>query len=239
MLKRTFLKISNFFYPITCSVCGDCLHYLSQNRICVKCQNRLPFIKGLLCRKCGIPLPDGGEHCYICKKDKKKYSFDNLRSVFLYRDDLRKLILSFKYSNRIFLAKDFAGFMYNAMRNYDLYNDVNFIIPVPLNIFRAMKRGYNQAYLIAKEISLKSKIPLLNNILFRKKITKPQFKLSKIERAENIKDSFIVKNENLIKGKTLLLIDDIATTCSTVSACSLALKKADARKICVLTLARD
>ncbi|MDR3256574.1 MAG: ComF family protein [Endomicrobium sp.] len=238
-MKKLFFKIINFFYPITCSVCGDDLYFLSQTKICDKCANSFPLIKDLVCQKCGLPLYDGGEHCYVCKKHPKEYSFDKMRSVYLYKDSLRSLILKFKYSNRSFLAKDFSLSMYKAMELYNFYDDVDFIIPVPLNIIRKIKRGYNQAELLANEISLKTNIFVLTNVLFRKKITKPQFKLSKSERVANIKDSFFVKNNNIIRSKTILLIDDIATTLVTVSACSLALKISGAKTVYVLTLARD
>jgi ComF family protein len=103
---------------------------------------------------------------------------------------------------------------------------------------RRIKRGYNQAELLADELSIKTDIPVLKTILLRKKITKPQFKLSKTERFENIKNSFFVKDKEIIKGKNILLIDDIITTSSTVSACSVALKAYGVDKIFILTLAR-
>jgi predicted amidophosphoribosyltransferase len=123
---------------------------------------------------------------------------------------------------------------------YSLYNDAEFIIPGPLNIVRRIKRGYNQGRSwLANEISIKAAIPILKNALFRKKITKAQLKLSKLERAKNIKDSFSVKNIGILKGKSVILIDDIAAISVTVLVCSLALKTAIAKKMHVLTLARD
>jgi ComF family protein len=238
-MKRLLLRLINFFYPITCSACGENLNYLSQTRICDKCKKSFLVIKDLICQKCGILLYDGGEYCYICRRHPKKYHFDKMRSVYLYRDPLRNLILKFKYSNRTFLAKDFALSMCETIKSYNFYKDVDFIIPVPINILRKIKRGYNQAELLANEISLRMNIPVLKNVLFRKKITKPQFKLSKFERFENIKNSFFVKNKDIIKNKTILLIDDIVTTSATVSGCSLVLKASNIKKVYVLTLARD
>ncbi len=147
------------------------------------------------------------------------------RFKFLIADkNMRRLILKFKYSDRSFLAKDFGLSMYETMKLHSFYNDAEFIIPVPLNIVRRIKRGYNQAELLANEISIKAGIPILKNVLFRKKITKPQFKLSKLERAKNIKDSFFIENSDILKCKFVILICDIATTSATVSACSLVLK---------------
>ncbi|MCA6071132.1 MAG: ComF family protein [Endomicrobium sp.] len=238
-IRAFLLRVVNLFYPNTCSSCEEDLHALSKTKICDKCKKAFPAIKGLVCQKCGMPLPNGGEFCYICRKHPREHNFDKLRSVYLYKDDVRKLILKFKYSNRAFLAKDFGLFMYETMKSYSFYDETDFMIPVPLNILRRIKRGYNQAGLLAEIVSFKSNVPVLKGALFRKKITKPQFKLSKIERAKNIKDSFFVKNNEFVKDKTILLIDDIATTLTTMSACSLALKKAGAKKVYALTLARD
>jgi ComF family protein len=212
---------------------------MSKNRICNKCKSSFSLISGHICQKCGIPLSSGGEFCYECKKNLKHYAFDKMRSVYEYKDSVRKLILKFKYSNRTFLAKDFAAVMYEFMENTVFYQDIDFIIPVPLNILRRIKRGYNQADLLAQELSLKSSIPVLRNILFRNKVTRPQFKLSKAERFKNVKNSFFVKNMEIIAGKNILLIDDIVTSSSTVSACSSVLKLHGAGRVFVLTLARD
>jgi ComF family protein len=137
------------------------------------------------------------------------------------------------------LSKDFAQAMIEIIRENDFLRQVDIIIAVPLNIFRRLKRGYNQAQLLAEYISKEIGKPCLCDILYRKKMTKAQFKLSKIERNKNIKDSFYCKKSPLLSKKTVLLIDDIATTAATVSACAKILKKAGAKKVFVLTLARD
>ncbi|MDR1434222.1 ComF family protein [Candidatus Endomicrobiellum devescovinae] len=238
-MKKIFLKIVNLFYPITCSSCGKDLIFTSQTRICGMCKSSFSFIKGHICQMCGKPLSSGGEFCYECKKNSKRRTFDKMCSVYEYKGSVRKLILKFKYSNRTFLAKDFAADMYETMKNNDFYQESDFIISVPLNTIRKIRRGYNQSELLADELSIKANIPVLKNVLFRKKITKPQFKLSRVERFENIKNSFFVKNKELIRGKNILLIDDIITTASTLSACSSALKFCGADKIFILTLAKD
>jgi ComF family protein len=188
---------------------------------------------------CGAPLHSGETLCCICKKNSEEYKFDKMRSVYEYKGSVRKLILKFKYGNRTFLAKDFATDMHEIVKNNDFYQKADFIVPVPLNIIRKIKRGYNQSELLAKELSVKINIPVLKNVLLRRKITKPQFKLSRTERFRNIKDSFFIKNEKIIKGKNILLIDDIVTTSSTVCACSSVLKACGAHKIFVLILAMD
>lgn len=238
-MKKILLKISSFFYPVTCSLCGQKLPAEEKNRVCKKCKKDFKEVEGLICTKCGIPLDGGGEHCYVCKDNKNAFFFDRMRSSYLYKDGLRALVLKFKYSDRMFLAADLAAGMVKTFKDNDFYHDADIIIPVPLNIFRRIRRGYNQAALLAFEISRHTLKPVSEKVLIRKKITKPQFKLSKKERFDNIKDSFAVKKGAAVKNKNVLLIDDIVTTSATVSACANALKKAGAAKVNVLTLARD
>jgi Predicted amidophosphoribosyltransferases len=239
-IKKILLKISEFIYPVTCSGCGSDLNASSDSgRVCESCKSSFVRIKGFVCRKCGLPLDDGGEHCYICRHKPKEFHFDNMRSSYLYKGGVRKLILKFKYSDRMFLAEDFAADMLETMEENTFFKEADLIVPVPLNILRRIKRGYNQAELLARVIGKKTAKQVLTNVLLRKKITRPQFKLSKQERQENIKDSFIVKNEKALYKKNILLVDDIVTTSATVSACAKALKNSGARKVYVIALARD
>jgi ComF family protein len=136
------------------------------------------------------------------------------------------------------LAKDFADDMALIAQSDEVLRQADFIMFVPLSIIRRGKRGYNQTYFLAKHISKTINKPIIENVLFRKKITKAQFSLSKQEREENIKGSFYAIKSCLILKKKILLIDDIATTCATASACAKELKKAGAKKVFVLTIAR-
>ncbi|MDR3048901.1 MAG: ComF family protein [Elusimicrobiota bacterium] len=238
-MKNFIQKLISFIFPIVCSSCGADLPPLSQTRICPKCKENLPKIKGLVCQKCGISLPDGGEFCFVCRKNPKEHSFDKMRSVYSYKDNIRKLILNFKYFERTYLSKDFVSDMVETFKSEPAFKDIDLIISVPLNILRRLKRGYNQAQILAEGLSQALGKPQNARILYRKKMTKAQFKLTKQERRENIKDSFYVQNPSLLKNKTILLIDDIATTGATASACAKTLKKAGSKKVFVLTVARD
>lgn len=238
-MKNIFLKIVSFVYPVTCCCCGRDMDALSKSRVCGVCKVSFAKVEGLICHKCGIPLPDGGEYCYVCRKKAGRYSFDSMRSAYLYKDKMRALILKFKYYDRTYLAGDLAGGMFEVLKECDFYGKFDYIVPVPSNIIKKLKRGYNQAELLAREIALYSQKPLLANALYRKKLTKPQFKLSRKERFENIKGSFFVKRAESVKGSQILLIDDISTTAATASACAKALKEAGAAKVYVFTLARD
>jgi ComF family protein len=232
-------KILSLIFPITCSNCGSDLAPLSKTRICQKCKSNFPKIEGLICHKCGVPLDSGGQHCYTCLKKPKHFAFDKMRSVYKYEGSIRSLILKFKYSNRFFLDKDFAQDLATLYNSDPDFQTIDFIVPVPLNIIRRFNRGYNQAALLANELGKIIGKPVLNNVLFRKKITKPQFKLSKKQREANLANSFYALKNPLIFKKKILLIDDIATTSTTASLCAAELKKSSVKKVYVLTLSRD
>jgi ComF family protein len=204
-------KIISFIFPVTCSCCGGDLDVSYEGRICPLCLMSFETTEG------------GGA----------------MHSAYLYKDNLRKLILKFKYSGKMFLAKDFGAQMSEKFKKLPFYNETDCIIPVPLNIIRRIKRGYNQAELLSREISKQSSKPVFTNVLYRKKMTKPQFELSREERFDNLKRSFFIKNKDRIFKKNVLLIDDIITTGATISACAGALKRNGAKKIYALSLARD
>ena len=211
IVMKIISQILSFVFPITFSCCGTDLDASYGGRICASCMNAFPKI----------------------------VSDDAAYSVFLYKDKARRLILKFKYGGKMFLAKDFGAQMANKFKELPFYDSIDCIVPVPLNIVRRIKRGYNQAELLSREISKLTQKPVAAKSLYRKKMTSPQFKLSKEERAKNVKGSFFVKNEEFIRDKTILLIDDIITTGATAAACMAALKQSGAKKVYVLSLARD
>jgi ComF family protein len=229
-------KLINFLFP---NVCALCKTDIAEGSLCPKCLQKLKKIEGLTCVKCGVPLPDGGAHCHVCKKT--HYAFDKLVSAFEYSGGIKNLLYKFKYSGRHFLSKDLALQTHNAIKNNPTYKNADYIIPVPLHLLRRIKRGYNQAELLSQELSVLMNIPVLSNALKRTKRTKAQFSLGKAERAKNMESSFRLKPKysTLLKGKTLLLVDDIATTCATLNECTKALKQSKPKTILAVTVARD
>lgn len=119
------------------------------------------------------------------------------------------------------------------IQNYDV------ILPVPISTGRYKTRGYNQSFLIAKDLSKNLDIKLVNNCLFKTKNIIEQSKLNKEERFQNIEGVYKLKNEKLLENKKVLIFDDIFTTGSTVNECSKILLQANPKKIGVLTIAKD
>ena len=236
-MKKILNYFISFFFPKICSCCKQNLPTSYDGNICNKCLNKLPKNSGLKCSICDVQI-QSQKHCYDCSHNKNY--FDLIKAPYKYEKSVKKLIHNFKYSNRFFLAKDFARPMTDIILQNQWDKQVDIIIPVPLFITRKFFRGYNQAALIAKEISKNINIKFNNKILTRNFYTKAQFLLNRKARQENLQQSFYVnkKYADIIKNKNILLVDDIVTTCATVNSCAKVLKQAGAKKVFVISVAR-
>lgn len=220
--------------------------------LCEKCSEGFVPVNSPLCIKCGIPFTSGkgdDRTCSECIHHPMKYRF--ARAVSIFDGPLIDIIHTFKYKGKIQLAKPLSVLMYATFLEYAeefFYDDeaVDFIMPVPLHPKRFRNRGFNQAFLLIKsweKISMQfgqdrffNKID--RNVLFRKKYTESQTGLGKDERKKNLKNAFYVNPAKDLKGKGVLLIDDVYTTGATVNECAKVLVKSGARFVDVLTLAR-
>ncbi|SNX53133.1 ComF family protein [Thermoanaerobacterium sp. RBIITD] len=209
---------------INCILCGK---IIKDGSVCEDCENKLPFITGNRCIVCGKPI-ELGEKCPDCKEN--DHIFKRNVSVFEYDDMMKSLIARFKYYKERQLSEFFAKYMHKYLLNTDIKFDV--IVPVPLHKTKLDERGYNQAELLARELSYRFDI-ILSKPIRRIKNTRSQTALNKEERAKNLKGAFKVVYSEMVKNKTILLIDDILTTGSTLDECAKVLIESGA--ICVYT----
>jgi ComF family protein len=159
------------------------------------------------------------------------------RSSLEYDEVSKPLILSFKFYDRTEYNKVFAKWL--KLAGKDIFDaGVDLIIPIPLHYTRLLKRRYNQSALLAKELSKLSGIKTDYGSVVRHKRTKPQVQFSGSARHRNVKDAFSVKRPINIKGKRIILIDDVMTTGSTLSECAKALLSSGALSVDFLTIAR-
>jgi len=188
---------------------------------------------------CGIPFYDaeGGDHlCGECLVTRRPYAV--ARAVGLYDETLLKAIHLFKYRGRIGIGKvlgkmmaDFAGGIWD-MKVFSL------IVPVPLHRKRLRERGFNQAVILARQIAKQFALPLDFMTLKRAVFTAPQVGLGREDRSVNVRGAFAVRKPERVAGKTVLLVDDVSTTGSTLTECVRTLLKAGADSVAVLTLAK-
>jgi ComF family protein len=178
-------------------------------------------------------MPFSSEYSKVCGQClKKEPPFSKVTNYGLYEGVLAEAINQLKFHGIKRLSKPLG----RLLLSLDLPK-MDGIVPVPLSVKRLRERGFNQSLLIARVVSKAIRVPLLMDILFKKKETTPQIGLSAKQRQTNLKDAFEANGD--IKGLHLLLVDDVMTTGATVTECSRQLRKAGAKEVVVLTLARS
>ena len=208
----------------------------------------LNFLFPQYCRICGKQYKeDLCENCYLRLKrfeDFHRINYENryLNSLiyfFKYKNDIRKLILEFKFFNKFYLAKVFSKIMLKNEKLCGIFKFYDIIISVPMHKNKLKMRGYNQAELLALELAENSGLEHDKNILIKIVNNKRQSSLSEKERYENIKNVFKIQKPDKIKDKNVILVDDICTTSATLEECAKTLKQAGAKKVIALVIAKD
>jgi competence protein ComFC len=229
MIKHFF----DLLYPPKpkCSICGRA----GAEPVCNVCLASLDYLPGITCLHCGKQLNEQYGDC-ICPDCKTgEFYYERAFSCFEYSGMGKKLIHKLKYEGKIQLTPVIAGLMAERLENERLAIDA--IVPVPIHEKKLMARGFNQSYIIARELGERLRKPVAD-CLERKSETKEQYNLSRNQRVLNISGAFSVKlSYNIGKYMNILLVDDIYTTGSTVNECSKVLKRAGADKVFVITAA--
>lgn len=239
-MNNIFNSLLNLIFPENhiCFVCEDYGLDIKEN-LCSICKSKLVFINDCSCSICGrkLELVDKAGNIKRCRECiKHPHYFTRSVSPLSYEGDIKRLIYDFKYNGKNHLYKMFGQLMVEHIVDNDLEH-VDLIVPVPLYKDREKKRGFNQATLLARYIGKSLKIETDTKNLSRKSQTKALNKLSRSERIKNISGVFDLKDRNIFKDKTILLIDDIYTTGSTVDEISKVLVESDVKKVFVSTLA--
>lgn len=232
-MKRKQIKdrIITFFFPRRCAGCDTVI--AGAEGVCRACSKKIRCLTGDTCMICGKKVKDGGVYCYDCSR--KKHIFKQNVGVFIY-SDIRESLYRFKYNGRAEYAD------YYAKKAYELHGKrisswrADAIVPIPLHPSRYRKRGYNQAEEFAKALSLLTGIPVHTGVLKRVKNTKPLKILSVSERQNNLKKAFLFM-QNDVKLNTIILVDDIYTTGTTLDAASIACVEGGVTRIYTITAA--
>jgi ComF family protein len=224
-------------YPPQCAACHQVV--AQHGQLCAKCWSQATFIQPPYCACCGAPFEydhGDGSICVSCLANRPAYS--QARAAMIYDDIARTLVLSFKHGDRLGPALSYAQMM--ARAGADIIESADVIVPVPLHWTRLFKRRYNQSAILGQHIALLANKTHLPDGLVRRKRTPPQAFMKRAERLRNVRNAFDVhpKHGDAIRGKTILIIDDVLTTGATVENCTQSLYKAGADTVNVLTLAR-
>lgn len=210
-------------FPKTCEICGK----IGNSYLCEQCKDKLE--KNSIFANKIIDYSNNGT----------KY-FDEHAYIFEYNSIIRKKIIQYKFGNKAYLSEMFSEFFVKNEKICGFLKKYDIIIPVPMTNKKIRKRGYNQTQLIAKIVAKNIEtLTLENNVLVKYKENKVQSKLTKLQRAENVKNVYKLQDEEIIKGKNVLILDDVYTTGATCSECARILKKARPSKIGIITIAKD
>lgn len=231
MLKKLLKTIEKALFPeFSCFVCGREMKN-PENGLCEKCAAKIKRIDGNICEKCGMQISDGERFCITCKNT--SYVFNKARAAFVFDDISSSLVHQLKFKGKKFIVSLLACEMEKVFNSMDIKPD--FIVPIPLAVKKEKKRGFNQSEILAKQLSEKINIPVFENVVAREIETPSQRGLSQKERKLNLQKAFKCLMPEVVKDKTVLIVDDVFTTGTTVNECSKVLLKAKAKQIFVLT----
>ena len=226
-------------FPPLCHHCRRFIPGSGSVLICRECLSTAKAVGSPLCTVCGVPfLTEGGtDHaCGSCLA--KPPPFDAARAATLHEGAVRELIHRFKYNGRMQVRRSLALLTAERLAGFAAESGAELIIPVPLHARRIRQRGFNQAILLGELLGREWCLPISRHLLQRIRWTEPQVTLSGAERAANVRGAFAVAEPARVKGRRLMLVDDVLTTGSTVAECSRVLKRAGASAVFVATVAR-
>jgi len=244
-LMKFLSQLIDIIYPPRCHICGRFVSAdedrATSHHLCDDCLADLTPITHPICTVCGLPFstPKGQDHlCENCLR--KRPWYDSVRAPYLYSGPLVEAIQRFKYGSETRLVSS-LGTLLSSFAKELVPNPpkAGFLtVPVPLHMRRLRERGFNQSLLLAKVVAADLGTQLDYLSLIRKKYTRAQTGLRKDERRKNVKDAFSVIYPEMMKGRKILLVDDVFTTGHTLNECARTLKKSGAIAVICLTLAR-
>ncbi len=235
---RALRGLLDLVLPPRCLACGAAIE--TQGRLCAACWRSLTFLGPPHCRLCGYPLPHALPDAPLCGRcAAEPPAFDRARAALRYDEAARSLVLAFKHADRTDTAPAFGRWL--ARAGADLLAGADLIVPVPLHRWRLLKRGYNQAAVLAHALARETGLPTIPDLLQRRRATPSQQGLSGSARFANVTaGAFRVHpwHRRRLPGRRVVLVDDVLTTGATAGACTHVLRQAGAVQVDLLTLTR-
>ncbi|MDJ0826334.1 MAG: double zinc ribbon domain-containing protein [Rhodobacter sp.] len=225
-------------FPPQCISCGDLVE--EEFGLCGGCWRETPFTLGLACDCCGAPLPgdDTGrpEHCDDCLTLARPWTRG--RAALIYRDNARRLVLALKHGDRLDLIRPMARWLTGVAE--PLLTSDTVLVPVPAHYLRLVRRRFNQAAELAREIGRLTGHEVIPDLLTRTRRTVPQDGMSREDRFANQSEAIAPgrRARDRLAGRPVLLIDDVMTSGATMAAAADAALAADASQVCIAVLAR-
>ncbi len=238
-IKRASRRFLSALFPenVTCDKCGAELIAPTRYPLCADCLSKLPLIDGHICSVCGVPVSDEADYCLRCQNTKSYFEIN--RSPLCYEGTAKGLIYAMKFGGKRYISKTLGAMMSDCFVKYNMKADVAVFVPMTKREKRG--RGFNQAQLLANEVSERLRIEVVP-ALDKVRETRSQKALGAKARAENMKGVFALSAEDnikqAVKGKNVLIIDDVFTTGATANECArILLNSGRASRVSVLTAA--
>jgi ComF family protein len=226
-LKTIFSSALHLFYPHVCTGCGSDL-LQEDNLLCLHCISNLPHTNFAPHHNNPVEKIFWGRIRITAAHSQFYFAKESL---------LQHLIHQLKYKSNTAIGFYMGEMMGKTLLASNRFNSIDYLVPLPLYPDKERKRGYNQAAIICNGMSEVMKVPVLNGDVIRQRFTETQTRKHRTERWENVAGSFVVKNPEALKGKSILLVDDVITTGATLEACGTALLQTEDVKLYIATLA--
>jgi ComF family protein len=239
-MRNLIWHFIDILYPKHCHLCHNRLKSNDlDDVVCLDCWSGIKKNLPPFCRRCGRNIKDNRITKHICAGCRRtNFGFDRAFSPCVYEGTIKELIYQFKYGSRDYLGKTLSRLLIDFIKEYGLEVSLfDLIIPVPLHQRKLREREFNQAQTLSEFLSAGLGLELSTKELIRVRDTATQTGLDDRQRWSNLSGSFAVGNTGKVKGKNILLIDDVFTTGATCSEAAAALKSAGAGAVFVLTLA--
>lgn len=237
LVRETGRRVVDAVLPPRCLRCGVTVEI--SGALCSGCWSEMAFLGPPHCACCGYPFEfemAPGALCAACSREPPPYA--RARAVLRYDDASRDLVLAFKHADRTDGAPAYGAWL--ARAGAELLAEADAIVPVPLHWTRLFARRYNQAALLAMALGKHAGLPVVPDLLIRRRRTPSQGRMSATGRARNVAGAFGLnpRRREFLQGRRILLIDDVLTTGATAESCARALLRGGAAAVDVLTLAR-
>ena len=232
---RAFLDL---LFPPLCHACKAFIPEAGGLLICADCLNKIAFLVSPLCSSCGTPFGTEAGQDHLCGACILHAPFHTCRSATIFSGPVQELIHRFKYGSRVHLCQPLGALTAAALAPFCREAAPELIVPVPLHRKRLRQRGYNQSQLIGQVLEKQWGVPLEIGNLRRVRWTEPQTSLDAKDRVSNVSGAFAVREPQRLKGRRVLLVDDVLTTGSTLRACADALRESEVAAVFAVTVAR-
>lgn len=240
-LRRVAGTLLDLVYPQECVACRAGLTAPSAGCLCARCFSGMPLIDAWQCPRCGEQLGPYAQvsrrACPSCR-DRPGLLFRKAVAACRYEGVAREMVHRFKYSGDVRAVEWMGLRMAEKLRHAGWIGQVDLLVPVPLHWTRRLSRRFNQSELLGRVVARECSRPMVPRLLRRRRRTSAQSLLETAERMENVRGAFQVTRPRLARDRSILLIDDVMTTCATATECTRVLLEAGAKRVYVAVFAR-